>query len=264
MKILYWNLHNNSNISKFIIDCIKENDIDVFICSEFKKVDLDSTVEALQGYCISKGLEICNKIRIIHKECLKINIVQEQERYLLATYKSADKKYLITAVHLPANPYCKPLDRINVIQKIISDIMEYEKENFEIGQHRTLVIGDMNASPFDQEMISKTSFNSVLFRDLINKASVIQYQGQFYERFYNPIIDYIGDKNQAHGSFYYSSSVDALYWYCYDQILLRKELIDSFLNLKYLKKIGSQYLIKETKPNDEISDHLPLLVEMNI
>lgn len=264
MKILYWNLYNNSNIPNFIIDCIKENDIDIFICSEFKKVDLDSVVDALTDYSIAKGLEICDKVRIIHKKRVKINIVREQERYLLASYKSDDKKYLITAVHLPSKPYCKTLDRINVIQKIVSDIMEYEKEEFEIEQHRTLVIGDMNASPFDEEMISKTSFNSVLFRDIIFNDSVIKYQGQFYERFYNPIIDYIGDKDKEHGSFYYSNAVDTLYWYCYDQILLRKELIDVISNLKYLKKIGAQDLIKGTKPNDEISDHLPLFVEMNI
>ncbi|MBR2616679.1 MAG: hypothetical protein IKC56_00380, partial [Clostridia bacterium] len=240
------------------------NDVDVFICSEFNDVDIDRIPLDLQDYCIAKGLDICSKVKIVHKKSLNIEIIQEQERYLLATYENKNVKYLITGVHLQANPYCNTIDRISLIQSIISDIIEYEDKEFLKNEHRTLVIGDMNASPFDPEMTSKTSFNSVLFKEVIDKSSLVEYQGKLYERFFNPIIGYIGNKNLGHGSFYYSNRVDALYWYCYDQILVRKELIEHVKNLQYLKKIKNNSLIKEIRPNNDISDHLPLLVEIDI
>ena len=63
-----------------------------------------------------------------------------------------------------------------------------------------------------------------------------------------------------YGSFYYSSGMQSLYWYCYDQVIVRKSLMDKVIAIKYCKSIGKKSLIKDIKPDEDISDHLPLIV----
>ena len=61
-----------------------------------------------------------------------------------------------------------------------------------------------------------------------------------------------------HGSFYHSGDSYTPIWHCVDQILLRKELVHNLGELKYIMKIGDTNLIKIKRPDDSISDHLPL------
>ena len=168
----------------------------------------------------------------------------------------------IVGTHLPSNTFGDGSgDRKNIIRKIINDVVDIESNG---AIKSSLIIGDMNASPFDAEMIGKDAFNSVLFKNIIKQHEFITYQDDTYRRFYNPIIDYIDEKNTNYGSFYYGSGNNCLYWYCYDQILVRKELVDKIKNFKYLKKIKNQNLISKVKPKEKISDHLPLWVSITI
>ena len=264
MNLLYWNLHNNLGIESIICAALEENDVDVFLCSEYKNIDFYKILEANPTYLLLENLDICEKVRIIHKKSVKLDLLKEQHRYILFKIITKNKTYLMTGVHLPANPTSNSDDRKNEIRKIVSDIIEYEKELFQDDNHLSIVIGDMNASPFDPEMINKDSFNCVLFKDVINKQEIIKYNNEPYERFYNPMIDYIREDNQHYGSFYYSSGINSLYWYCYDQILVRKYFTDKIHNVKYLKKIRNIDLVGDVAPIKEISDHLPLLINIGL
>ena len=129
---------------------------------------------------------------------------------------------------------------------------------------KSIVIGDMNANPFDSEMVNKDAFNAVLFKKVIDERSSTVYSGDAYERFYNPMLNCIKEENESYGTFYYSSGIGPLYWNCYDQILVRKALMNNIEEIKFLKKIKGEKLLNKTKPNDKISDHLPLFVKINL
>lgn len=262
MNLLYWNLHANSRIETIIADCVFENDIDVAIFSEYDSIDFSK----LNGFLLSKydlleSFGGCEKVKLIHKKSIQISLIQEQHRYILAKLQRKNKTYLLVGLHLPSNTFGDgSSNRKNIIRKIVNDIVDIENNSI----HSCLVIGDMNASPFDAEMIEKDAFNAVLFKKIIKQQETVIYQEDTYRRFYNPIIEYIDEKNANYGSFYYGSGNNCLYWYCYDQLLVRKELVDKIKNFQYLKKIKNRNLIKNIKPNAKISDHLPLLVKINI
>ncbi len=66
-------------------------------------------------------------------------------------------------------PICKIIcidedDRKNVIRDLVTDISEQEKM---LNHTNTIVVGDFNSSPFDNELIQKDAFNAVLFKELI-------------------------------------------------------------------------------------------------
>lgn len=86
--------------------------------------------------------------------------------------------------------------------------------------------------------------------------------GKRYRRFYNPTMNYISEDLSNYGSVYYSSRIDSLYWFCYDQILVRKPLVNSITTLNYCRTIKSRSLIKKKAPDKTISDHLPLIVNI--
>lgn len=263
MNILYWNIKNNSNIESIISNCLIENDIDIALLSEYNSVDFNCLLETVGlSYEILQGIAGCEKVKVIYKNKLQLSIVQEQHRYLIMELVVGADQYFITGVHLPSNPYANSDDRKDVIRNIMQDISESEAKYDT--EHNSIVIGDMNASPFDSEMVNKNSFNAVLFKKLIEKNEMIEYHGDNYERFYNPILEYVGETLDCYGSFYYSSGIGTLYWYCFDQVLVRKSLINKIKGFTYLKQIGEIGLIKDVAPDSKISDHLPLLVQFEI
>ena len=261
MKFLYWNLKSNSNLEKIISDCICENTVDIAVFSEYENINFELLKQTLNNnFKLLESFGGCENIKILFKNNLHIQLIQEQHRYLLAKLHYKNRQYLLIGVHLQSNVHSNSDDRKNEIRKIINDITSFE--TFEI--YSSIVIGDMNASPFDTEMIGKDAFNAVLFKKIIKQSDIVTYQNEDYKRFYNPIIEYVNETNEIYGSFYYSSGNSCLYWYCYDQILVRKELIDNIVDLTYLKQIKKNSLLKDIKPNPEISDHLPLVVNIKI
>ena len=242
LHCVYWNLKANSNLETIVSDCIYENNVDVAIFSEYSGIDFSKLNFLLSNqYKLLESFGGCETVRVLYKNSIRLSLVREQHRYLLTKLIENDKTYLLIGVHLPSNTFGdKSSDRKKIIRKIVSDIVECEQN----GIHSSLIIGDMNANPFDNEMIGKDDT---------------------YRRFYNPIIDYLSEINHHYGSFYYNSGNNCLYWYCcYDQLLVRKNLIDSIKNFQYLKTIKNLNLMGTTKPDARISDHLPLLVNIKI
>lgn len=260
MNLLYWNLKNNENLEPLLRDCIIINAVDIVILSEYDGIDFVKLAALLKNqFSEVDELQVYKDIKILYRANINLSLSRAQYRYTIVKLLQNGKSFLITGVHLPSNLHRDGSgERKHIIRKIINDIVEEEAEEI----YSSLIIGDMNANPFDGEMIEKDAFNSVLFKQIIRNQETVKYQNDVYRRFYNPIIEYINETNQDYGSYYYSSG--NLYWYCFDQILVRKNLMDDIKSFKYIKQIGNTHLLSRVRPKKEISDHLPLLVTINI
>ncbi len=256
MNILFWNLHNNSN-EAWVKEILQEHDVDIALFAEYKGTSFERILPNLKNYNQYDGLGACEKITLLCKNTAQVIVKREQDRYTLYNCSAEGISYNIAGIHLPAPPASDSNDRKNIIRNIVQDISELELET---KNRRTIVIGDFNCNPFDQEVVQKDTFNAVLFRPVIDKQEIITYQGRNYRRFYNPIVHFLSEDTCMFGSIYYSSGSAPLYWNCYDQILVRKELVRNIETLDYIKTINGKKLIKNVRPNENISDHLPLLV----
>ena len=75
------------------------------------------------------------------------------------------------------------------------------------------------------------------------------------------------NKNVCKGTYYYATSTKSYYWYTYDQVILRPELINRFNidKLNIITEINNKSLINKGIPNKkEISDHLPIKFEIEM
>lgn len=258
MKLLYWNLKANKN-ETYIASLIQEHNIDIAIFSEHKNTDFSVLVNDLLSdeYEFYSGYGGCEKVIMVAKKDIHIEINREQSRYVMYSALYGNDQYIIVGVHLPANPRADANDRKMVIRDLLVDLKEQEK----IHHHsNSIIIGDLNSSPFDEELIEKDAFNAVLYKTVIQQKEHIIHQGKQFRFLYNPILHYISENNHQYGSFYYSGGINPLYWYCYDQILMTKDLIGSFKEMQYCQSIHGKSLLKKVRPDDSISDHLPLMV----
>ena len=259
IKLLFWNLKRNS-IEKYIIDIIIENNIDVCIFAEYSGIKFDNVLlELKNNYGLFDGNGGCDKITMIARKCYTVDVRREQNRYTIYSVFSDNENYIIAGIHLQDNSHSDSETRKNTIRDIVADIKEQE---LSLKNDNTVIIGDFNASPFDDELVQKDSFNAVLFKDLIMKTEFVTFNSKKYRRFYNPMLNYISEDDSLYGSFYYSSGIKTLYWYFYDQVIVRKALANRIHNISIIKAIKNKRLVNEIMPNKEISDHLPLIVEL--
>lgn len=258
IKLLFWNLAKNS-IESYVIDLILENNIDIGVFAEYNGIIIESLLKGLQNrYQVYEGMGGCNKIIILAKLNYNVEVRREQNRYAIYSVTNENEQYIIAGIHLQDNSHSDSDVRKIAIRDLVQDLKEQEK----LLQHNnTIVIGDFNASPFDDELIQKDSFNAVLFKELIMKAEFVTFEHKRYQRFYNPMLNYISEDDLTYGSMYYGTGLKTLYWYCYDQILVRKVLANKIIGVSFCKAIKNKRLLKDISPNKDISDHLPLIVE---
>ena len=258
MNLLFWNLHRQNN-AKYLINIVKENNVDIAICAEHIKTDFHTVECKLPQFNVFPGFGGTNKIIMLANKGINVSVRQEQTRYSIYICEDEFRKYIIAGIHLPANPGANAETRKNTIRELVYDINSVEKE---LKLDNTIVIGDFNASPFDDELIQKDAFNAVLFKDLILQKERVKVNGKEYRRFYNPHISMISEDNKNYGSFYYSEGINSMYWYSFDQILVRKPLVNMLKEVHYCHQIMGQSLISNIIPNKTISDHFPLLAKI--
>ena len=257
VKVLFWNLKKNPN-EKWIAEILKENDIDIAVFAEYDGTSFSKVQELLEEkYQYYDGYGGCEKISLVAKSCISVLLRREQNRYTIYSCSGDEGTFIIAGVHLPAPPAASSSDRKDIIRDLVLDICEQEST---AKNHRTIVIGDFNCNPYDEEIIEKSAMNAVLFKKLIDNQEVVTHQGKKYRRFYNPTLHYLSEYTHTYGSIYCSSGNAQIYWNSFDQVMVRKEISDSLKNVMYLTSINGRSLIKDIKPNASISDHLPLLV----
>ena len=167
LNILFWNLNRNNN-TEHILNCIAEHDVDIAVFAEYtdiknKTVIIDtSSIEDNLGnmYAWVHGAEPEGKVTLLAKKTIgNVKKIQQDERsrYSLYIVETALNNYLLAAVHLEdrqSDPYSAC--RKKTIRRLTSDINSNEKI-FEIED--TIVIGDFNANPYDEELLDKDAFN---------------------------------------------------------------------------------------------------------
>ncbi len=257
MNILFWNLKNNS-IAEYIVKCLEENNIDIAVFSEHKGVDFGKLSKS-SCYDYIEGMGGCEKIVMLVKPQITVEIKQEQSRYALYYITEGTSRYILAGVHLQDRRNTDAATRIACIGRLVNDIKNVERR---CKCKNTIIIGDFNANPYDDELLQMNAFNAVLFKEVIQKSETRTVDGISYRRFYNPTINFISEDTKNYGSFYYTEGSRSPVWHCIDQVLVSKALVDSIESMRYLKAIGAKSLIKSVRPDDQISDHLPLLVKI--
>ncbi len=255
MNILFWNMNKKQNI-KVTQDLLIENEIDVAIFAEYNDLGIDRIVEQQEGrYIRHDGYGGCIKITLLAKSNYQIEVVREDARFTIYVCSDGESSFIIAGVHIPDRIHNGILVRAECLRRLRELIEEIEKKE---KNDRTIVIGDFNANPTDIEMAGKAGMNAVLYNSLVQAKEEIKHGRVKKKRLYNPILNYWKDEDGKRGSMYYDSD-ESLYWNCFDQVLLRRSLISSFVSMYFCTRTKANNLMSKIKPNSNYSDHLPLV-----
>nr|WP_300013219.1 hypothetical protein [Methylovulum sp.] len=171
---------------------------------------------------------------------------------------------LLVVVHLPSKLRQSNDSQAFEMPAIARDIIRME---YKVGHQRTVLVGDLNMNPFETGLIAANGLHATMARRIAEKKTRIV-NGRSYPFFYNPMWSLLGDtSNRPSGSHYYHKSEQVSYfWHLFDQVLLRPDVLPMFQNenLKLIDSVGDcSLLTRNGIPDKNISDHLPILFQLN-
>ncbi len=261
MRILFWNTYNNKDINPVLNELIIENKINIVALAEYN-ADTPLLIYSLA----TSGIKMrqyntigCNRIKIIG-DISDVNPGIQNKYYSL---QIICKKYILCCIHLPSQIYTNNEGERNIIiRRIIADIEKAEDNN---STEDTIIVGDLNINPFDHGCIAADLFHSLPYYEVTKKKSRIIANERF-KMFYNPMWNILGDFNEPYGThFYNGNSVDNIFWHTYDQVMIRPDLREYFVDdsLKIITETSSWQLINNKgHPDKKLSDHLPIIFEI--
>jgi hypothetical protein len=171
---------------------------------------------------------------------------------------------LIVAVHLPSKLYLSNDEQAFYAQNL-SDLISQEENK--LGHHRTIVIGDFNMDPFETGMIVANGLHATMDKNITKILSRV-IRGTTYRLFYNPMWSRLGDESIGpSGTYYFNSSSPINYfWHTFDQVLMRPDLLEIFdpTGLHVVSCLAEQSLLRGQGIDTSVSDHLPLVVRLDI
>ena len=132
------------------------------------------------------------------------------------------------------------------------------------GCENTIVIGDFNVNPFEKACISARNMHAIPYKEEVFDRNNRVVNERPRSIFYNPTWKFIGRTAPPYTTYYSNQSGKAInyYWYSFDQVIIRPQLIRAFdeEKLAIITATGNHSLTKKGNKPDETkySDHLPL------
>lgn len=197
--------------------------------------------------------------------------MKEADHYVIRTLTPPGGTEIVLAMaHLASPMHKQQKDRHSRCIGFSEAIREAEKSS---RNDRTVIVGDLNVNPFDDALLDVRGLNAIADRGTVHRKDPRQFGKVNLEEFclfYNPMWSHFGDAVKPAGTYYYDKSnpeVDPL-WNIYDQVLLRRSLLDRFRpkNLRILTSDGTvSFLWEDGRPNGDIySDHLPIWFQVDL
>jgi hypothetical protein len=174
------------------------------------------------------------------------------------------REVTIVGVHFPSKLHWDDLSQSFECINLINKIRKYEVDKT---LKNTILIGDFNMNPFEPGMIASVGIHGVKDKKIALK-NFRSIQTTDYDFFYNPMWNFLGDRQPPAGTYYYPKSIHlSHFWNTYDQILFRPQLMRDYeeSSLKIVQHIGKKNLLNgRGKPSKTYSDHLPIFVSFNL
>ncbi len=266
-RFLFWNL-GKKDLRSLINRAVRENDVDIIIlaeCMSRPEEILSGLNQDITRFHYAFG--VCESIGIYAAFPRKfIRPVSEGARFTMRRIQlPLREEILLVAAHLPSKLHWRDESQKQEVISLADDIRSAEVKR---KHRRTVLVGDFNMQPFEDGMTGAKGLHGVMSRQVANRGSRIV-QEREYPFFYNPMWSMMGDLSQGPpGSYFYESAGHVEhYWWMFDQVLIRPELVNKTRNdgFRFLTMIGKQSLVDgKGRPDSKVgSDHLPLYFEVD-
>lgn len=275
IRYIFWNIQKK-NLAQEFAEAILENRIGAAVAAEAGNLDIPYLLELLAA----KGKEYTHRkispkgkgLALLAEKGLDISVYREEKQYIVYKVREDKRKYLLFAAHLSSAMYLSESARSQRAGDLSRIFMKIEHEcNKEAPKqaeetYSAVVVGDFNLHPFSDGIIGMHGFHAILDENHAKKREK-RLLGKAVPFYYNPMWNVMGKRSGPLGTYYcdFDQNDHSFYWYTFDQIFLRAELIDSFVweELKIIDRIGQRELLNQKKPDRRrYSDHLPICFEI--
>ena len=286
VKFLFWNIRRGrGGRLGGCLSRLASHAIDVFLFAE-PPADRTSVVAALNAQPSSPYTAVesqSERVRFFTRKNGPLAGAVWRDRYFdavsdritaLECQPQGALSVLIIGAHLESLAHLSAGGQTEWAREVAKDIQTIEGD---VGHTRTVLVGDLNMNPFDGGVVQTTALHAVMTRDLTDV--VVRHEARTgFPVFYNPMWSCLGDRPASRlqprgrrrppGTYYFDNTNDRAntFWQMFDQVLLRPPLMEKLTHLEVLVSDGAEeFVTAEGKPRqDLISDHLPILFELNL
>lgn len=268
LTFLFWNVARRE-LGASVARLAKRHDADIVILveSQTPHAEMFDLLAEHAGDTFHLPYTLLDRIRIYTRFSAEFTVIQrESPRFAIHHVElPAADPFILAAAHMPDKSHTSEESAHSEFFFFSQDIRAVEEKQ---GHQRTIAVGDFNAGPFEQGVVSAAGLNAVPSRRIAARGSRTV-QGRKHTFFYNPMWNLFGDHTPPPGTFYYDSSADVQYfWNMFDQVLVRPSLLDRFSTseLAILTSDGDRPLVTPAGLPDgaQASDHLPIVFRLNL
>jgi hypothetical protein len=174
---------------------------------------------------------------------------------------------ILVVAHAPSKLWMSPDSQHEYLVELAATIRSVETR---MGHSRTILVGDLNANPFEPGMIGAAGLHAVMTRRRALRGSR-RVQDRERPYFYNPMWGRFGDASHGPpGTCHYDAGGYVSYfWNVFDQVLVRPGLLPGFRSedVEVLTEDGEVSFLAgpdEAPDREQFSDHLPLLFGLSL
>jgi endonuclease/exonuclease/phosphatase (EEP) superfamily protein YafD len=219
MTFLLWNL-KGKDLSTELDELTRQHRPDVLILLESQATDgkILAALNSTHGSAYHLPRTLCRSVRIYTSFPRRfITPLSESHRYTIRRIALPLKpEILLVAVHLPSRLHWRAASQSMECVELSREIQDAERK----AKHtRTILLGDLNANPFDDGLVSANGLNAVMTRTIAARGSKTVQSRQF-PFFYNPMWGHFGDRvDGPAGTYYYEHGEHVgYYWNMFDQV----------------------------------------------
>jgi hypothetical protein len=266
-RFLFWNLQGR-DLRSLVVDLAAEHKVDIIILAECQ-VPEGAMLERLNSERPQYELaptRVCKSITFFSSFSASFftPVVENARVSIRRLTLPARKEILVAAAHLPSRMHFSEGSSVFECSVFAEMIRRQERE---LGHSRTVVLGDLNANPFEIGIVGTGGLHAVMSRYVASRRTRTV-QAHDYDFFYNPMWSHFGDRPEGPpGTFYYEKAEHVVYfWNMFDQVLIRPDLLDGFdsSDLRILTTVAGTSLVRtDGRPDTSTaSDHLPILLDL--
>ncbi|MCI5148278.1 MAG: hypothetical protein D3916_02590 [Candidatus Electrothrix sp. MAN1_4] len=258
MELIFWNINNNAQAVDLInsIDFTEQKRI--VAIAEFWS--LTGNLERLSSTQAVWHDEIHGRTGVIYSKNIHLTPYGGEKYFSVYKIQHKGMKMLLVVVnHLKSqhrSEFASAAINLNVIKNILDQLNSFKNE-------RIIIMGDFNM----------TLCNDVISFYHLNATDYFSSKEKHYKtcdgekriKFYSPIQSFSGDMSKGPpGSYYYVTQTQSQAWHILDNALVSYPLVE-YLDrerCEIMSNMGGTELLKNSRPNKQISDHLPVKIKL--
>jgi len=277
LTFLFWNL-NNKPLTEPVARLATAHSVDVLLLAETAHpfTPPAAITRALNEAAVAAGRPAtyhyspsdCRRVQVYTRFAREFSPpVRDDSRFTIRRILlPGTEEMLLAAAHLLSLSGAKEKTLDYEALRFAEAVQQAETE---CGHSRTIVAGDLNRNPFSAGVVAAKGLHGVMTQRIARQRERT-IQGQRYPFLYNPMWSRMGDRtNGPPGTYFYrSADHECFFWNCFDQVLVRPDLLDRWRedDLEILTTDGTVNFLTErdgVPGGSNGSDHLPLLFRLD-